>query len=345
MPAALPTTFVAAAPLLRQRPLLRPARCLHVTPVTAPSARSAAMRPPLLSLSQPPSNASPSTVPPLPAGSTGALAASATLSAIAVTLPAVLALSETSGSDVSFVSYLVTHYASHYMLLAGTVAFAMLHSGLASLRQVLVPSILPERFYRVLFALSSLPSAVALITFFVAHRYDGLQLIPSIAALQPLPQFRTAVYALTVVAFLFLYPATFNLLEVAAIQRPTFRFYEKGITRICRHPQLYGQLLWGISHFAWLGSSFAAETALALVAYHCFGVWNGDRRLRDKYTDDWALYAERTSILPFAAIVSGKQTLNIREFFVPAYAGVILAAVGFYAAHPAVYKAVAGLHW
>lgn len=287
---------------------------------------------------------SPPSFPPsqLPSSSKNALAASVLLSTTAFSIPILLALQDTSiHPDISFIQHLLS-YTSHYELMLATVLFSLIHSGLASLRPIITPYI-TERLYRVIFALASIPSAVALITFFVIHRYDGHQLFP--ISLQSIPSTHSIVYILTMFAFLFLYPATFNLLEVAAVQKPTFKFYEKGITRICRHPQLVGQFLWGVSHTLWIGSSFSLITAISLVAYHCFGVWNGDRRLYQVYGNDWIEYSNRTSILPFAAIVTGKQDFKVKEFLVPAYVGVVLAALGFYAAHPAVLNAVSNVHF
>ena len=48
-------------------------------------------------------------------------------------------------------------------------------------------------------------------------------------------------------------------------------------------------------------------TSAMLCLHHFFAVWNGDRRLRDKWGEKADTIQERTSILPFAAIASGKQ--------------------------------------
>lgn len=279
--------------------------------------------------------------PSLPISSWNALKTAFALTAAGFSVPCILALRDSLASNDGFLRHLLM-YSSHFEVLFATIAFASLHSGLASLRPWLAPRI-GERLYRVVFALTSLPSAVALITFFVMHRYDGALLWS--LKLQSYPLTHTLVYVATFISFLFLYPATFNLLEVAAVQRPSFRIYESGITRISRHPQLTGQVLWCLAHTAWIGSSFTLVASLALVAHHCFGAWNGDRRLRDRYGDVWRAYADRTSILPFAAIFSGKQQLILAEFIKPAYLGVIAATLAFYAAHPAMYRAVTQLHW
>ncbi len=81
-----------------------------------------------------------------------------------------------------------------------------------------------------------------------------------------------------------------------------------------------------------------------MVAHHLFGVWNGDRRLRDKFGETWTEYAERTSIVPFAAVVDGRQKLDLSEFARPAYVGVVLFVWAAHSAHPAMLRLVAEMH-
>lgn len=281
------------------------------------------------------------TEPMLPESSYVALKASILLAAGALGIPTILAISEALSSNEDAISHL-SHYSSHFVGVGLTLGFGVLHSGLASLRPFITPRI-GERLYRVIFALSSIPSAVLVITYFLIHRYDGvLFLMPY---LQSIPWMHSFVYTVTFVSFLFLYPATFNLLEVAAVQKPTVRIYERGITRITRHPQLTGQILWCVAHMLWIGSSFTLSVSLALVAHHAFGAFNGDRRLRDRFGEEWMRYAERTSIVPFAAVLNGRQSIRWREFATPAYVGVVAATLGFYAAHPAVLSAIGHLNW
>ncbi len=61
--------------------------------------------------------------------------------------------------------------------------------------------------------------------------------------------------------FLFLYPSTFNILEVAAIDEPELHLWETGVIRITRHPQMVGQLMWCFAHCLWIGNSFTIATS------------------------------------------------------------------------------------
>jgi uncharacterized membrane protein len=218
---------------------------------------------------------------------------------------------------------------SHYVIIAMLLAFAIVHSGLAALRPW-GESKIGARFYRVIFALVSIPAATALIIYFFNHRYDGIELWD----LRATTGIKETVWILSAISFLFLYPATFNLLEVAAIQKPQFRLYETGIIRITRHPQMVGQLIWCVAHSLWIGSSFMIVTSIGLMAHHLFAVWHGDRRLFKRYGDDFIAAQERTSIWPFVAILQGKQQLNWQEFLRPAYVGVAIFVGAFWWGHP-----------
>ena len=205
----------------------------------------------------------------------------------------------------------------------------MAHSGLAALRPW-GEAWIGARTYRVCFALVSIPFASILILYFIRHRYDGIQLWN----LQDVPGLETIVFSLSAISFLFLYPATFNLLEIAAIQKPEIHLYETGIIRITRHPQMVGQVIWCIAHSLWLGTSFMLVTCAGLIAHHLFAVWHGDRRWNDRYGEAFLRVKARTSVIPFLAIFQGRQTIVWQEFLKPAYGGVIGFVLLFWSIHP-----------
>lgn len=319
--AALQSTFLSSSHSLHVRTsklLRRP----------SPRRRSRTEVPSCSSTPAPPPDDSPARIPdaPLPGGDFY-LGAAGAMTALALAVPSFVASQNPSLS-----------VASHYTMLELVYGFALAHSGLATLRPAAV-RVIGERLYRVIFALVALPGAGLTISYFIAHRYDGAQLW----TLQGVPGLHEAVYVATFVSFLLLYPATFNLAEVAAIKRPGFRIYEKGVMRITRHPQLWGQVLWCVSHSAWMGTSLTLTASLGLVAHHLFAVWNGDRRLRNRYGEEWEAYASRTSVLPFRAIVDGRQEIVWSELAVKAYIGVIVFILGAYAAHPLMLRGVASL--
>lgn len=229
---------------------------------------------------------------------------------------------------------------SHFTMFGLLVGFAVAHSGLAALRPR-GEKIIGARLYRVLFALVSIPFATVLILYFIRHRYDGLQLWN----LQGISGLETLVWILSAISFLFLYPATFNLLEIAAIQKPQVHLFEQGIIRITRHPQMVGQVIWCLAHTLWVGTTFMLVTSAGLILHHLFAVWHGDRRLQARYGESFEILKSRTSVLPFLAILQGRQTLNWQEFLRPAYAGVALFVLLFWWLHPLLIRASGNIGW
>lgn len=221
--------------------------------------------------------------------------------------------------------------------------FGVIHSGLAYLRPY-GEDLIGARAYRVMFALISLPLAIAAVVYFINHRYDGIALWN----IRGIPGVHEAVWFLSFVSFYFLYPSTFNILEVAAVDEPKLHLWESGIIRITRHPQAFGQLIWCVAHTAWIGSSFMVATSLGLMVHHAFACWHGDFRLKRKYGEAFESLKERTSIVPFAAILDGRQNLPDeywKEFVRLPYVFLAPFCVGAYLCHPLMQQASYWLGW
>jgi uncharacterized membrane protein len=229
---------------------------------------------------------------------------------------------------------------SHLVILGLLLGFAIAHSGLAALRPK-AEKLIGARLYRVLFALVSLPLAVILVIYFFNHRYDGIQLwqVQGVAAVKPL------VWILSAISFLFLYPATFNLLEIAAVQKPQVHLYETGIIRITRHPQMVGQVIWCIAHTLWIGTSFTLVTSIGLVLHHLFGVWHGDKRLQARFGESFETLKSRTSIFPFLAVWQKRQTLDLLEFLKPSYLGIAIFIGVLWKIHPFLMRVTGNIDW
>jgi uncharacterized membrane protein len=219
------------------------------------------------------------------------------------------------------------HHSTWVMVLL-LLGFAVVHSGGAALRPWGAQRI-GERAWRLLFAGVSLPAATVLVAYFLTHRYDGIRLWN----LQEQPWLPPLVWGGTALSFVFLYPATYNLLEIPALAKPQVRLYSSGIIRVSRHPQAVGQVLWCATHLLWIGTSFMLVTCLGLIAHHAFAVWHGDRRLRARFGPAFEELRACTSIVPFQAIVEGRQRLEIGEFLRPSQLGIATAVGVFWWAH------------
>ena len=229
---------------------------------------------------------------------------------------------------------------SHFVMFYLLLGFAIAHSGLAALRPWGEERI-GARLYRVLFALVSIPFATILIIYFFNHRYDGMQLWQ----IREVPGIKIGVWVASAISFLFLYPATFNLLEIAAIQKPEVHLFETGIIRITRHPQMVGQVIWCIAHTLWIGTSFTLLTSVGLVLHHIFAVWHGDRRLAQRYGEAFTAAKARTSVIPFQAILDGRQSLHWGEFLRPSYLGVTGFILLLWWGHPWLMQVTSQVPW
>lgn len=253
-------------------------------------------------------------------------------------------IDNSTGYGKAFIDSVSSISDSHeVVMLVLILIFATVHSGLASLRDM-GEKVIGARAYRVLFAGVSLPLAVSTIVYFINHRYDGLQLWQ----LQGAPWVHQIVWLSSFISFFFLYPSTFNLLEVAAVDEPKMHLWETGVMRITRHPQMVGQVIWCLAHTLWIGNSVAVAASLGLIGHHLFGAWNGDKRLATRYGEAFEAVKRRTSVIPFAAIITGRQILPKdyhKEFIRLPYLAITALTLGAYIAHPLMQAASFQLHW
>jgi len=208
------------------------------------------------------------------------------------------------------------------------IIFAIIHSGGAALRNK-AELIIGPRLWRLVFVSLSLPSAIILIGYFLTHRYDGIRLWN----LQGNSFVFYIVWALTAISFIFLYPATYNLLEIPSVQKPKVRIYSTGIMRVTRHPQAIGQIIWCIAHSLWIGTSFTLVTSFGLICHHLFAIWHGDKRLEFKFGEEFYKFRESTSVIPFLAIIEGRQVFKFREYFKLSQLGILIAIIVIWTSH------------
>ncbi len=192
-------------------------------------------------------------------------------------------------------------------LALAAAAFAVIHLGISGTRvRDRIVAAVGLRAYMVLFSVASVGAIVWLVS-----AYKGAPYVETWGQLQWWKPFAIALmlpaFVLVVVGL-----ATPNPTSVA--QEGLVAQAPQGIVRVTRHPFLMGVALWSVIHLIGNGDAasllFFASLALVSVA----GTVSIDAKRRRALGDAaWDAFARRTSILPFAAILSGRNTMSMRE--------------------------------
>ena len=83
-----------------------------------------------------------------------------------------------------------------------------------------------------------------------------------------------------------------------------------GILRITRHPFLWGAALWALPHLCVRGDAASILLMGGIVVLSFGGMWHIDRRREALDHGAWGPMALTTSVIPFAAIASGRTTMD-----------------------------------
>jgi len=214
-------------------------------------------------------------------------------------------------------------------LIAGSAYFLLIHFGVSGtrLRDTLVAR-LGAGAYRGAFALASI---VGLVWMIYAYRHA-----PEVALWGLLLQLRSVAYVLVFVAFLF---AVIGL----ATPSPTRVGMEsklaggpniaRGMTRITRHPFLWGAALWAAIHLVVNGDLASLILFGSLLVLSLGGTAAIDAKRRRNFGDQWVQFAHVTSNVPFGAIAARRNALRpaLAEIGVwRLVAAIVLYGVAFY---------------
>ncbi|MEO7037308.1 MAG: NnrU family protein [Polyangiaceae bacterium] len=101
----------------------------------------------------------------------------------------------------------------------------------------------------------------------------------------------------------------------------------RGVLRITRHPFLWSVALWSGTHLLVTGHVAAILFFGSLLVTALRGTASIDEKRRRTNKAEFTRYAEITSNLPFAAIVSGRNRLKWGELWVPIVVAALLLAV------------------
>jgi uncharacterized membrane protein len=100
----------------------------------------------------------------------------------------------------------------------------------------------------------------------------------------------------------------------------------RGVLRITRHPFLMGVTLWALTHLVVNGDAAGLVLFGAMVVLCMVGAFSIDQKRREKLGDKWNDFASQTSVIPFAAILQGRNRLVLGEL---GWWRILLALAGF----------------
>jgi uncharacterized membrane protein len=89
----------------------------------------------------------------------------------------------------------------------------------------------------------------------------------------------------------------------------------RGVIRITRHPFLWGVAIWAAFHLAANGDEASVVLFGSLLLLSVLGTFSIDAKRKRKMGAQWDAFAARTSNVPFAAVMAGRNRLHIGESF------------------------------
>lgn len=212
-------------------------------------------------------------------------------------------------------------------LVAACAYFLLIHFGVSGTRlRDALAGLLGEGIYRALFALASLGGLAWLI---VAYRQA-----PVVVTWGAWLGFWPESYVLVFIAFLFmvigvLTPSPTRVGMESRLDPEGVR----GISRITRHPFLWGVALWAATHLAVNGDVASLILFGSMLILSLGGTLSIDAKRRRRFGEQWQAFAQATSSLPFAAIGRGTNRLGpaLKEIGAwRALAAIVLYGVAFY---------------
>lgn len=121
--------------------------------------------------------------------------------------------------------------------------------------------------------------------------------------------------------------------EAAATKEGTIQ----GVLRITRHPFLWGAILWAAFHLAANGDEASVVLFGAFLLLAFFGTFSIDAKRKRKMGAAWAGFANKTSNIPFGAVITRRNTLNLSESFGWRFWVALIVFVGILFAHARIF--------
>lgn len=200
------------------------------------------------------------------------------------------------------------------MLFAAAATFLAIHLLIAGTRaRDAITGAIGEGAYLALFSLASI-AAIA----WLAISYNGAQAGGEDRLLYDLgPGVRHAAIPLVFLAFLLGVPGLMMPSPTSVAQGgiATRADAVRGVLRITRHPFLWGVAIWSALHLAANGDLASVVLFGTFLVLSLSGTVSIDAKRRRKLGAAWNGFAQQTSNVPFAAILSGRNRFSVREYF------------------------------
>ncbi len=197
------------------------------------------------------------------------------------------------------------------MLIAAAVFFLALHLVVAGtrLRDTLTGAI-GEGPYLGLFSLASLGGIVWLAMSYNAASAEGSAMLWSLG-----PGVGHAGILVVAIAFWLGVSGLLTPNPTSVGQQSAAAKEVSGILRITRHPFLWGVAIWSAFHMAANGDAASVVFFGTFFLLAVAGTFSIDAKRARGMGDAWASFAQRTSNIPFGAILTGRNTLKLAEVF------------------------------
>jgi len=130
----------------------------------------------------------------------------------------------------------------------------------------------------------------------------------------PLGRTSAPVWILMVLSFLFLAYSMATPSPVGADMGAPSSSTAKGMLRVTSHPQNMGMLCFGLAHVLVTGTLGALFLYGSFVVLPSLGAWHETAKTRRKEGAEIQAFLKETGVIPFAAIIAGRNRLVLSEF-------------------------------
>ena len=212
------------------------------------------------------------------------------------------------------------------------ILFVVTHLGMTarSIRPRLVAA-MGERPYLGIYSLISFATLIPLTIEFFRNKHSGAMLWNlSGEATVRVFSITLMLLALVFVVGAFITPSPAGL-------APNAKFEPRGMLKFTRQPLFVGLSLFGFAHMlmnGWVGDLlyFGSFPVVSII-----GAWHQDQRKLVQLGDDYRKFREQTSILPGAALISGRIQLSAADLSIPALVVGVAATVLLLIAHQRIF--------